>query len=81
MLNPAYPDKFRTFTGDNFRSRGIEFVLDDLVEDMTIHDQSVITKKGKKISADLVVSACLLSRIRPLPFFRFQRVGQLQILA
>ncbi|KAF9043095.1 FAD/NAD-P-binding domain-containing protein [Panaeolus papilionaceus] len=57
LLNDAYPKYFRRDVAKDVRKRGVDLILNDWVDDMTICDASTIeTRNGRKLIADLVVS-------------------------
>jgi hypothetical protein len=58
LTNDAYPDKFRKALDVNLRSRGIDIIYDDFVDEYPEAGVvGVTTRNGRKIDADLVVSA------------------------
>lgn len=59
LLNDAYPNYFRKDVANAVRSRGVDIVLDDHVDDLEPSESGVIqTRSGKRIIADLVVREC-----------------------
>jgi len=56
LMNDAYPEKWRKDVVRRVRARGIELVLGDYVDDMDTSSGFITTRKGHKITADLVVS-------------------------
>jgi len=56
-LNGVYPDRFRLNILDRLRSLGVNVILEDsLVSLEPSDDGEVVTKNGKVIQAELVVS-------------------------
>ena len=55
-LNKIYPDYFRERVAEAIESRGVEFIFNDYLDQDAAQDGFVITRKGQKIPADLVVS-------------------------
>ncbi|KAF8178480.1 hypothetical protein BJ912DRAFT_664608 [Pholiota molesta] len=56
LLNDAYPNCFRKDVAKGLRSRGIEIVLNDWVDELEPSESGVIkTRNGKRIIADLVI--------------------------
>ncbi|KAF8875027.1 hypothetical protein CPB84DRAFT_1796937 [Gymnopilus junonius] len=55
LFNESYPDRWRNKGAQTFRDRGINFVLDDYVDDIEIKDGNVHTRSGKSIKADLII--------------------------
>lgn len=47
---------------NRLRKRGVQLILDDAVENLEPIDGAIITKDGKKLNPDLIVSC--LSEIR-----------------
>ncbi|TFY70545.1 hypothetical protein EVG20_g2450 [Dentipellis fragilis] len=56
LLNDVYPDKYRKRAEQGMRSRGIELVLNDYIDDWN-PSGTITTRKGKKLNGDLLVSA------------------------
>ncbi|TFY77916.1 hypothetical protein EWM64_g6094 [Hericium alpestre] len=54
LLNAAYPDKFRTKAEQGMRTRNIDIVFGDYVDDFDAKG-SITTRKGQKLEGDLVV--------------------------
>ncbi|KAI0042337.1 FAD/NAD-P-binding domain-containing protein [Auriscalpium vulgare] len=57
LINSTYPDKYRKRVEQSVRAVGVDIVFNDYLDDNTITDGFVTTRKGKKIKADLVVPA------------------------
>ncbi|KIK00638.1 hypothetical protein K443DRAFT_679005 [Laccaria amethystina LaAM-08-1] len=56
LLNGAYPEKWRKTLTKRVQKGGVQLVLDDQIDDVVPgQDGTVKTRKGKKITADLVV--------------------------
>lgn len=55
LLNDTYPDKYRDKVEKDLRNRKVELVLGDYVDNL---DQTgpVVTRSGKELDADLIVS-------------------------
>ncbi|KAA1467965.1 FAD/NAD(P)-binding domain-containing protein [Dentipellis sp. KUC8613] len=54
LLNDAYPDKFRKRAEQGVRSRGIELVFNDYIDDWN-PSGAITTRKGKKLDGDLLL--------------------------
>ncbi|KAK0466346.1 uncharacterized protein EV420DRAFT_1511174 [Desarmillaria tabescens] len=58
LLNDTYPDRFRNKMENGMKSRGVEIVYNDYLDDIpTSGAESVTTRKGKTIKGDLFVPA------------------------
>ncbi|KAK0208923.1 hypothetical protein DFS33DRAFT_1306417 [Desarmillaria ectypa] len=58
LLNDAYPDRFRNKMENGMKSRGVEIVYNDYLDDIPASGvESVTTRNGKIIKADLFVPA------------------------
>ncbi|EDR06302.1 uncharacterized protein LACBIDRAFT_294694 [Laccaria bicolor S238N-H82] len=56
LLNDAYPEKWRKALTKRVQKGGVQLVLEDHIDDIVpSQDGTVKTRKGKKITADLVV--------------------------
>ncbi|TFK64763.1 FAD/NAD(P)-binding domain-containing protein [Pluteus cervinus] len=55
LFTDVYPDKWRKAVADQLKQINVELVLEDHIDNAEIHDGQVETRKGKKISTDLVV--------------------------
>jgi len=55
-LNGTYPDRWRKGVAEKALKRGIQLVLSDHVENLEPQDGRIVTRSGKSIPADLVVS-------------------------
>ncbi|VDB94139.1 unnamed protein product [Peniophora sp. CBMAI 1063] len=53
----AYPDSFRSRILSEAREAGIEFVLEDYLDEAEPHDGHVTTRKGQQLRADLIITA------------------------
>lgn len=56
LLNEAYPKYFRKQVQKSIEKRGVEVILNDTVEDLNISAGTIMTKNGRRLVADLVVS-------------------------
>ena len=55
-MNDAYPEKWRKTVTKRVQKGGVQLVLEDQIDDVVpSQDGTVKTRKGKKITADLVV--------------------------
>ncbi|KAI0065708.1 FAD/NAD-P-binding domain-containing protein [Artomyces pyxidatus] len=54
-LHPSYPDRFRSRVEKECRTRGIEFVFEDYLDQEVPKDGAVTTRSGKRLVADMVV--------------------------
>jgi hypothetical protein len=63
-LNGAYPEKWRKTLTKRVQKGGVQLVLDDQIDDVVPgQDGTVKTRKGKKITADLVVRSYNFRRV------------------
>ena len=56
LLNDVYPDRWRRQVNESLQKRGVRLVLGDRVDDVVPKDGKIVTRSGKEIPADLVVS-------------------------
>ncbi|PPR02371.1 hypothetical protein CVT24_011712 [Panaeolus cyanescens] len=57
LLNSSYPKKFRDDAGRRVTSIGVNLVLSDFLDSTDISSNGIVkTRKGKEISADLVIT-------------------------
>ncbi|KAF9531421.1 FAD/NAD(P)-binding domain-containing protein [Crepidotus variabilis] len=54
-LNNAYTDRWRRYILSRAQKRGIDIVLDDAVDDLTLANGKILTRGNRSIPADLVV--------------------------
>ncbi|EJT98551.1 FAD/NADP-binding domain-containing protein [Dacryopinax primogenitus] len=55
LLNDTYPEKFRQCVAQGLSSRGVEFLFSDYVDTLPAPGESVTTRNGKILQADLVI--------------------------
>ncbi|KAG5636131.1 hypothetical protein H0H81_009013 [Sphagnurus paluster] len=71
LLNDAYPVKYRKDIERHLRLRGVEVILGDIVPDKA-EVGNVITRNGKRLSPDLIVSRLPMPRVLTFTIFRTQ---------
>lgn len=65
-LNDTYPEKWRRNLLKRWQERGIDFILDDRIDNIPTEGfTSIQTVKGKTVTADLIVSTSLPIEITP----------------
>ncbi|KAF9567232.1 FAD/NAD(P)-binding domain-containing protein [Agrocybe pediades] len=55
LLNDAYPRKWRQKATKSVTDRGVNVILEDYIDDLEIKDGKITTRKGKSITADIVM--------------------------
>jgi len=59
LANGGYPERFRKRLFSHLERTGTKIILDDHLDDLQPNEEGiVVTRKGKKLNADLVVCSC-----------------------
>jgi len=61
-INAAYPDKFRRAVASSLKARGVELILGDYLDVIPAEGVTeVVTRNGRKLKGDLIVSIAMIS--------------------